>query len=177
MLHSTPAVPTFAPFPSTPTALFLALNCLHTRTPPPNCPCPLCTPTHAQPDAPAWIPETYVLSQGDPKGAAAFKRAYERHARAGTGTTWIVKPTSCNRGNGIEIFNAAAAVLAHVGSRRPGSRSIVQKYIDAPLLVGGRKFDLRAYVLVTPGREVFLHREAYVRTCATPYSLSDVSNK
>uniref|UniRef100_A0A7R9W2A9 Tubulin--tyrosine ligase-like protein 9 n=1 Tax=Chlamydomonas euryale TaxID=1486919 RepID=A0A7R9W2A9_9CHLO len=130
-----------------------------------------------QPDAPAWIPETYVLSQGDPKGAAAFKRAYERHARAGTGTTWIVKPTSCNRGNGIEIFNAAAAVLAHVGSRRPGSRSIVQKYIDAPLLVGGRKFDLRAYVLVTPGREVFLHREAYVRTCATPYSLSDVSNK
>jgi hypothetical protein len=130
-----------------------------------------------QADPPSWIPETYVLSQGSAKDQAAFKKAYERHAKAGSGTTWIVKPTSCNRGNGIEVFNKADRVLSHVNSRKPGAKSIVQKYIDAPLLVDGRKFDMRAYVLVTPAGEVFLHREAYVRTCGTPYVLDDLSNK
>ncbi|KAG1663399.1 hypothetical protein FOA52_011677 [Chlamydomonas sp. UWO 241] len=130
-----------------------------------------------QADAPSWIPETHVLSQGSPKDQASFKRAYERHTKARSGMTWIVKPTNANRGNGIEVFNKVDKVLSHVNTRKPGAKSIVQKYIDEPLLVHGRKFDLRAYVLVTPNGEVFLHREAYVRTCGTPYVLDDLSNK
>jgi hypothetical protein len=30
---------------------------------------------------------------------------------------------------------------------------------------------------VTPDRQVYLHREAYVRTSSTPYNLSDLSDK
>jgi tubulin polyglutamylase TTLL9 len=53
---------------------------------------------------------------------------------------------------------------------------VVQRYIDAPLLVGGRKFDLRLYACVTsfaPLR-VWLYREGFARFTARRYS-SDVA--
>ena len=40
----------------------------------------------------------------------------------GTGTTWIVKPTSLNRGNGIEVFNSLNPILEHVNSKKPGGQ-------------------------------------------------------
>lgn len=58
-----------------------------------------------------------------------------------------------------------------------GSKWIVQKYIEKPMLVAGRKFDIRAYVLVAPDQQVYLHREAYVRTSCMLYNLTDLSNK
>jgi hypothetical protein len=41
---------------------------------------------------------------------------------------------------------------------------------------GGRKFDVRCYVLVTPDAKVYLHREAYARTCCAPYTPGDTSD-
>lgn len=55
----------------------------------------------------SWIPETYVVAAG-PKAPAAspalsrFKSAFAKHAAAGR-RVWIAKPTSLNRGNGIEV--------------------------------------------------------------------------
>lgn len=69
------------------------------------------------------------------------------------------------------------AVLAHLDSKSAQSSWVVQKYIEDPALVDGRKFDIRAYALVTPDRHVYLHKEAYVRTSSTPYKLDNLSDK
>jgi Tubulin-tyrosine ligase family len=54
---------------------------------------------------------------------------------------------------------------------------VVQKYLENPLLVHGRKFDIRAYALVTPHGNVYLHRESYVRTSSMPFCLVDLDNR
>ena len=49
---------------------------------------------------------------------------------------------------------------------------VVQKYLERPLLVGDRKFDIRMWVLVTHELKVFLFRSGYLRTSSYNYSLS-----
>ena len=54
---------------------------------------------------------------------------------------------------------------------------MVQKYIERPLLLGGRKFDIRAYALATPDGRVHMHRACYVRTSSAAFGLADLADK
>ena len=56
---------------------------------------------------------------------------------------------------------------------------IIQKYIESPLLIRGRKFDIRSWVLITHDLNAYLFKEGYIRTSSSPFviDLNDVDNK
>lgn len=105
--------------------------------------------------------QTYVLVAGSRSADAAAFDAASRAAPASSSSSstpssaaaaaeWIVKPSSLNRGRGIQVFPSGAAAAAHVARQERGSEWVVQRYIASPMLVRGRKFDIRQLVLFTP---------------------------
>lgn len=63
-------------------------------------------------------------------------------------------------------------------SQSNGDRtSIVQKYLEKPLLISGRKFDLRTYAMITSINGVmkgYMYRDCYFRTSSKPFDLSNL---
>lgn len=58
--------------------------------------------------------------------------------------------------------------------------SIVQKYLDKPLLVHGRKFDIRGYAMLTSINGVlkgYMYRDCYFRTSSKQFDLSNLENR
>eukprot|EP00494_Astrolonche_serrata_P020680 UN20908 len=55
----------------------------------------------------------------------------------------------------------------------PAENYIVQQYIERPLLIGNKKFDLRLYVLVVNYNPliVYLHRGGFARFTSAKYTL------
>ena len=60
------------------------------------------------------------------------------------------------------------------------SRSyVIQKYIEKPLLIYKRKFDIRCYALITSINGIFqgyFYLDGYLRTTSTEFSIKDIQN-
>ncbi len=57
---------------------------------------------------------------------------------------------------------------------------MVQKYIERPLIINNRKFDIRQWVVVTsfnPSLRVWFYQDAYLRFASHPYSTSSIDDK
>ena len=50
---------------------------------------------------------------------------------------------------------------------------VIQKYIERPFLIHDRKFDIRAWVLVTQDMKVYFFKEGYIRTSSAAYSIDN----
>lgn len=48
---------------------------------------------------------------------------------------------------------------------------IVQKYIEEPFLIDGRKFDIRTYSMITSDGDVYIYNHGYLRLTSAQYSL------
>ncbi|XP_051027158.1 inactive polyglycylase TTLL10 [Acomys russatus] len=107
-----------------------------------------------------FFPETYRLDIRDER--QAFFTLFDETQ------IWICKPTASNQGKGIFLIRSqeeAAALQAKTQSieddpiyrkmpfRAPQAR-VVQRYVQNPLLLDGKKFDVRSYLLIA---------------CAAPY--------
>lgn len=98
-----------------------------------------------------FIPVTYMMPADYNLFAEDFKRDPNH--------TWIMKPAAKAQGKGIFLINKISQIKKWSkekwnGIAVPQGRDtyVISKYIDNPLLIGGKKFDLRLYVLVTSYR-------------------------
>lgn len=117
--------------------------------------------------------ETHLTSKGQiaPMSYAtrypSDKAALEASAAAHVSDCYIVKPNGGNCGRGIEVLPAEKTL----GLLKAGQLSdvLVQEYIASPLLLAGRKFDIRCYALVVGNNCVF-YTDGYVRRAMEPYN-------
>ena len=134
------------------------------------------------PSEPNFFPETFVVHarRRTPELEAflAAARALESEDhRSRHHATWIFKPGASNRGRGIEIFARASEVERHLSKQPYASSWIVQKYVEAPTLVHGRKFDIRQFAAVAPDGSVWIYEDSYVRTCSARYDAANLDSK
>ncbi|XP_023287890.1 probable tubulin polyglutamylase TTLL9 [Orussus abietinus] len=99
------------------------------------------------------------------------------------GGTWIVKPAARSQGRGIFLFQKLRDLVDWKNKRKIDAENIfetflVQKYVDDPYLLAGRKFDLRIYVLVTSFHplKVWLAREGFARLSGELFSLEKIDD-
>jgi len=98
---------------------------------------------------------------------------------------WIVKPgENTNRGNGISVCSDLSEikqlVLSQSYSVDKEQTFIIQRYIDNPLLINGRKFDFRCYAVlasINGHMTGYFYEDAYIRTSCKEYDPDDVHNK
>ncbi|EQC33446.1 hypothetical protein SDRG_08960 [Saprolegnia diclina VS20] len=93
---------------------------------------------------------------------------------------WIVKPAGMSRGRGIRVFNQLHELLAYADvENHKECQWIVQKYIENPLLVCNRKFDIRQWVFVTSWNPltVWFYMDCYLRFSSEEYQVDDLSDQ
>ncbi|KAI8620013.1 tubulin-tyrosine ligase family-domain-containing protein [Chytriomyces sp. MP71] len=134
-----------------------------------------------------FICTSYVL----PQEHALFQEEFKRNP----GSVWIMKPVGKAQGKGIFLINKMSQINQWRSKNAAGKGGgatvgggdadgpeayIVQRYIENPYLIGGKKFDLRIYVLCTSYSPliVHIHRNGFCRFSNHQFTMNvkDISN-
>ena len=128
-----------------------------------------------------FFPTTYELPSEYHIFVEEFKRT--------PGTIWIMKPAGKAQGRGIFLFRKLKDINdwkkedffrrdEDKNDKEPPETYVVQRYIEKPYLIGGKKFDIRVYVLVTSyvPLKVWLYRSGFARFSNTRFSLDSISD-
>ncbi|BFZ23284.1 hypothetical protein BsWGS_26323 [Bradybaena similaris] len=126
-----------------------------------------------------FVPETFKLDERTDR--ERFLAEYK------DGETWICKPVGLNQGKGIfllrsreeidQVLNERDAKATNLAtSTKVPMMRIVQRYLGDPLLLEGRKFDIRAYLFIacTVPFLVLFH-QGYVRLSCQKYHKADTN--
>ncbi|XP_021272147.1 probable tubulin polyglutamylase TTLL9 isoform X3 [Numida meleagris] len=103
------------------------------------------------------------------------------------GTTWIMKPVGRSQGKGIFLFRKLKDIFDWKadGGRTNEQKDetqietyVAQRYIENPYLIGGRKFDLRVYILVTSfiPLNAWLYRDGFARFSSMRFTLNSIDD-
>jgi len=111
--------------------------------------------------------DTYLLDT--PEHLATFRTVFK------PGELWICKPYGRNQGKGIFLLNnlnqlPSSSSASSSKRKTTTSKRLIQKYIVDPLLVRGRKFDIRAYMLIASSDPfIVFYQHGYARLACVPY--------
>jgi tubulin--tyrosine ligase len=89
---------------------------------------------------------------------------------------WIMKPSATNKGAEVSVVTSFAQLRAIVNEWTDIREWVVQDYIARPLLVRGRKFHIRVYVLALGGLKVFVYQRCLMLTALEKYRDDDTAN-
>jgi len=119
-----------------------------------------------------FYPESFVL----PGEAEGFKKSF-----TAKGGAWIVKPVSSACGKGIEIIEKLEEIpfFNEKSKQEVLEPCVVQQYVANPLLIDGKKFDMRLYALVSSFNPlcIHMHRDGFARLTTKNYDPTDLKNK
>lgn len=121
-------------------------------------------------------PQFHLNGGGDLYGAGNLPSAIPSASK----NVWIVKPAGMSRGRGIRVFNDLERLLEYADvENHKECQWVAQKYIENPLLVCKRKFDIRQWVLVTSWDPltVWFYEDCYLRFSSQEYSMDDLSDQ
>jgi len=90
---------------------------------------------------------------------------------------WLLKPYKGICGNGIKIYRNSSLLLRIINSTCGSNQSnwrhqyVIQEYLPNLLLLNGRKFDIRAYVLIARTNPYFVfYYPGFLRLAVTKFS-------
>ena len=109
-----------------------------------------------------FYPRTFLY----PEQEEAFIKYFKKKGQT---NCFIAKPTSGSQGDGIILINKLSDLPGNSYSRPP--ELVIQEYIDNPLIVDNKKFDLRLYVIIAKVKplKVFLADEGLARFATEDY--------
>lgn len=120
----------------------------------------------------SWFPKCYVLPQ-------ERKEMLQEMTTSGKGgkkkSYWITKPRNGEAGSGIRVWEAGDPKLVEmVRTSDKFPRSVVQRYLADPLLVGGYKFHMRIHLAITNLQplKAFVQINGQCLFATKPYTLS-----
>ncbi|CAK59037.1 unnamed protein product (macronuclear) [Paramecium tetraurelia] len=95
----------------------------------------------------------------------------------GTRNIWIVKPEYSSRGRGIRCLDDIYQILDNVNKET--MNYVAMKYIENPLIIKNRKFDIRQWILVTElvPLKIYFYNECYVRFSAEEFDIDQFQNR
>ncbi|XP_075213615.1 polyglutamylase complex subunit TTLL1-like [Lycorma delicatula] len=116
-----------------------------------------------------FMPDTFIL----PADYTLFVEEFRKNPMC----KWIMKPCGRSRGVGIFLVDRLSQIRNWRDVHHPLNSFdsyVISKYIENPLLIGGKKFDLRLYVLVTSfvPLKVYLFKHGFCRFCTEKYDTS-----
>eukprot|EP00347_Sterkiella_histriomuscorum_P020315 403338280 len=96
----------------------------------------------------------------------------------GNKNAWILKPGGKSRGRGITIHNKIESILQAVQSSSD-SIWVIMKYIENPLIIHNKKFDIRQWVVVTSWDKlkIWYFDECYLRFTSDDYDPNRLHDK
>eukprot|EP00123_Amoebidium_parasiticum_P011175 comp20558_c0_seq1/m.26399 comp20558_c0_seq1/g.26399 ORF comp20558_c0_seq1/g.26399 comp20558_c0_seq1/m.26399 type:complete len:384 (-) comp20558_c0_seq1:454-1605(-) len=124
------------------------------------------------------VPETHYLEVDDPDYLDEALYDVPEVERMEPGSErWILKPSVTNQAAGVTIFDSVEGLQEAVEANPDLRQWVVQRYIEDPMLVNGRKFHLRVYAVVVGRMDVYLHEDILALCAHMPYDSEDHTNQ
>lgn len=120
------------------------------------------------------VPETHVLEVEDEECVAECIATVQNVLSEKQGR-WILKASNGNAGEDLVVFDTLAEVQGLLKAR-VGEIWVMQRYIERPLLLAGRKFHLRVHTLAVGALAVYVHDDIIALKSTAPYADADAKD-